>query len=295
VLLLLNLAQLTLFAAANMQLERAVQGSYQFDPYLAHLRTADERKAASVPGAVDWVLFTAVHVASVIDVFDEIELIGEQLVPLKHQGLVASFLLIWLHLTVAVFLAQLLETYRREILQTIGAVSLAAGSLYSTKTSRGPFTVLTVVVTLAMFPLWWKIAAGDRMHPWLRLFGVAVFFLPFIVILGVIFRADQEPRRTRFSPRFWFGFWGTCLAILLLLPVLFGWNVIDSVMFPLDSLAKVIDVGDVFSIADWKLHRVPMNVGSTLLAMATRLVMGCMVGYAVVLLRRRLGLLHGPR
>lgn len=91
---LLNVAQLVLFCLLNYQLFRAFGET--------HFRFEVE------PGFLDWIQLTLVHLFRAIDILDGIEAYGFDLQNIKHNSVASGLLLVWMHLTVDLFLIGLL-------------------------------------------------------------------------------------------------------------------------------------------------------------------------------------------
>lgn len=88
--LLLNLVQIGLFGVLHFQLFSACGSEhYHFEHW---------------PRAWDWLEFTAAHVIRAVDFLDFLESYGIELQNLKHGSTLSGVLLVWMHVTIGIFL-----------------------------------------------------------------------------------------------------------------------------------------------------------------------------------------------
>jgi hypothetical protein len=131
ILITLNCIQIILFGVLNHQLYCVFAGE--------HFRFDRE------PHAYDWVEFSGAHILRAADLLDGLDEYGIDLQNIKHNSTEAALILVWMHLTVDVFLISLLvscvrrwwrknahpKTWlareRREFLWLLTAVSLYVG------------------------------------------------------------------------------------------------------------------------------------------------------------------------
>jgi len=82
-----------------------------------------------------------------------------------------------------------------------------------------------------------------------------------------------------------------CCMLFLSFAVGQGWPAADWLLWPLDNMLRVLDVGDLFQIFGWRLHDVDMGFWTRTYALFFRLSMGIWLTYVVLWIR--LSALHG--
>ena len=76
-----------------------------------------------------------------------------------------------------------------------------------------------------------------------------------------------------------------CLLLMVACAAVQGWRRVDWLLWPLDNALRTVDVGDMFQIYHWQLHRVSMGFWTITLAMGLRLVAGVYLGELITTLR----------
>jgi len=199
VLISVNAVQIVLFGFLNWQLYRA------FGP--EHFRF--DRP----PWFLDWIEFTAAHVLRAADFLDAIDEYGIIIQNVSHRSPAAGSILVFMHLTVDVFL--------------IGLVLRWASGFW-----RDP-------------PLETRLQRGRREFGWL------LATVAFFVVIGIGLRLRP----------------------------------LDWVLWPIDQLIRLIDVGDVMQVFGWKLHSIESSFWSAAAGLLFRLCAGVWMARFIVLWR----------
>ena len=227
VLILLNVAQLPLFCVLNYQLFCALGADhYRFD---------------TSPGFWSWIQLTAVHFLRAIDVIDGLDAYGIDLQNIEHDSLLAGVVLLWMHLSVDIFLISLILRYLSLARHGIGhrlretcdqireeTEDLETDDLFFADlgSQLGELLCRNVVMS-----------AEERK-------GAILAILAYCGLLAVICAVVQQ------------------------------WQPWDWLLWPLDNVLRTVDIGDMFQIFDWRLHGVEMGLFTITLAVSIRICAG---------------------